>query len=84
MSDSVKELINHLANNRNRQAEKTFMSVMDKKVGAAIRAKEPQVAQSMFNKKGNPKCSFIDSSFCSTIDLSVLTKAFMELTYICP
>ena len=51
MSNSVKELINHLANNRNRQAEKTFMSVTDQKVGAAIRAKEPQVAQSMFNKK---------------------------------
>jgi hypothetical protein len=51
MSDSVKELIKHLANDRNRQAEKTFMSVMDQKVGAAIRAKEPQVAQSMFNKK---------------------------------
>ena len=51
MNEEVKTLINQLANGENRKAEETFKNVMDQKIGAAIRAKQPDVAQSMFNKK---------------------------------
>lgn len=49
--NEVKNLISHLANGENRKAETVFKNVMDQKIGAAIRAKQPDVAQSMFNKK---------------------------------
>ena len=51
MNEDVKNLINHLANGENRKAEEVFKNVMDQKIGAAIRAKQPEVAQTMFNKK---------------------------------
>ena len=51
MNENVKNLIGHLANGNNRKAEEVFKNVMDQKIGAAIRAKQPEVAQAMFNKK---------------------------------
>ena len=44
-------VINMIRQGNNLKAEEAFKVVMDQKVGAAIRAKTPEVAQSMFNSK---------------------------------
>ena len=51
MSKGTKTIVSHLANGNSRKAEQAFKSVMDQKIGKAMRAKMPSVAQSMFNNK---------------------------------
>lgn len=48
---TVGSVINMIRQGNNLKAEEAFKVVMDQKVGAAIRAKTPEVAQSMFNSK---------------------------------
>lgn len=48
---TVGSVINMIRQGNNLKAEEAFKVVMDQKVGAAIRAKTPEVAQSMFNNQ---------------------------------
>jgi predicted nucleotide-binding protein (sugar kinase/HSP70/actin superfamily) len=51
MNEGTKTLVQHLARGENRKAEEAFKNVMDQKIGNAMRAKMPEVAQSMFNNE---------------------------------
>jgi len=48
---TVSSVINMIRQGNNLKAEEAFKVVMDQKIGAAVRAKTPEVAQSMFNSK---------------------------------
>ena len=51
MNEGTKAIVQHLARGENRKAEEAFKTVMDQKIGNAMRAKMPEVAQSMFNNE---------------------------------
>ena len=51
MNEGTKVIVQHLARGENRKAEEAFKTVMDQKIGNAMRAKTPEVAQSMFNNE---------------------------------
>ena len=51
MNEGTKVIVQHLARGENRKAEEAFKTVMDQKIGNAMRAKMPEVAQSMFNNE---------------------------------